>query len=89
MVFSVNNKTNSQFHFTKKDCIYKNSVQSRYTVSGIIGRFENKKSLNTNCIKAFQCGADPSMFGLTELSRTGETSRLSRDDLLRDRLNFR
>jgi hypothetical protein len=33
------------------------SLHSRYTVSGILARLENKKSPNTNSIKAFSFSA--------------------------------
>ena len=48
------------------------SVHCRYTLSGILGKPENEKSLNTKCIEAFLSGADE--------TRTR--------DLLRDRQAF-
>ena len=76
MIYLVNNKINSQNHLTNKGLYLQKfgtkSVQSRYTVSGILERSEIRKSPNTNCIKAFECGADE--------TRTR--------DLLRDRQAF-
>ena len=54
------------------EVLHTKSIHTPYTVSGILGKPENKKSLNTYCIKAFECGADE--------TRTR--------DLLRDRQAF-
>ena len=54
------------------ELLHTKSIQSPYTVSGIFATAENKKSLKTNCFKAFLSGADE--------TRTR--------DLLRDRQAF-
>ena len=54
------------------DILHTKSIHTPYTVSGILEKPENKKSLNTHHIKAFKRGADE--------TRTR--------DLLRDRQAF-
>jgi hypothetical protein len=39
-----------------RECSVQKSVYTPYTISGILERSENEKSLNTICIKAFEAG---------------------------------